>query len=252
VELPEHARRNRAAWDVTAAQYAKWAPQQWGEETWSWGMWGTPEDDLGTIGDVDGLDVIELGCGTAYWSAWLARRGAHPVGVDLSEAQLATAKAMQAEHDLHFPLIHASAEDVPLPDAGFDLALSEYGASLWCEPEAWIGEAARLLRADGRLVFLTNSLLSVLCAPEEGPASDRLLRPQREVRRIEWPGEEGIEFHLAHSEWIALLRRSGFTIEALHELYAPEGAEPNRFEWITPEWARRWPHEEVWVARKER
>jgi SAM-dependent methyltransferase len=214
-------------------------------------MWGTPEDDLGTIGDVDGLDVVELGCGTAYWSAWLARRGAHPVGVDLSEAQLATARAMQAERDLHFPLVHASAEDVPLADAAFDLALSEYGASLWCEPEAWIAEAARLLRPGGRLVFLTNSLLSVLCAPDEGPASDRLLRRQREVRRIEWPGEEGIEFHLAHGEWIALLRRAGFAIDALHELYAPEDAEPSRFEWITPEWARRWPHEEVWVARRE-
>jgi SAM-dependent methyltransferase len=214
-------------------------------------MWGTPEDDLGMIGDVDGLDVVELGCGTAYWSAWLARRGAHPVGVDLSEAQLATARAMQAERDLHFPLVHASAEDVPLADAAFDLALSEYGASLWCEPEAWIAEAARLLRPGGRLVFLTNSLLSVLCAPNEGPASDRLLRRQREVRRIEWPGEEGIEFHLAHGEWIALLRRAGFAIDALHELYAPEDAEPSRFEWITPEWARRWPHEEVWVARRE-
>ena len=252
MELPEHARRNRAAWDVTAAEYAKWAPRQWEDENWSWGMWETPEDDVGTIGEVDGLDVVELGCGTAYWSAWLARRGAHPVGVDLSEAQLATAKAMQAEHDLHFPLVHASAEDVPLPDAGFDLALSEYGASLWCEPEAWIGEAARLLRPGGRLVFLTNSLLSVLCAPDEGPASDRLLRPQREVRRIEWPGEEGIEFHLAHSEWIDLLRRAGFAIDALYELYAPEDAEPSRFEWMTPEWARRWAHEEVWVARKER
>jgi SAM-dependent methyltransferase len=252
VELPEHARRNRAAWDVTAAEYAKKASRQWGAEFCSWGIWETPEDDLGTIGEVDGLDVIELGCGTAYWSAWLARRGAHPVGVDLSEAQLATAKAMQAEHDLHFPLVHASAEAVPLPDASFDLALSEYGASLWCEPEAWIAEAARLLRPGGRLVFLTNSLLVILCAPDEGPSADRLLRPQREVRRVEWAGEEGIEFHIAHSEWIALLRGAGFAIEGLHELYAPENAELTEFDWITPEWARRWPHEELWVARKER
>jgi SAM-dependent methyltransferase len=251
MELPEHARRNRAAWDVAAAEYAKTAPRQW-DATPSWGIWETPEAALGTIGDVDGLDVVELGCGTAYWSAWLARQGAHPVGVDLSERQLATARAMQAEHDLDFPLVQASAEAVPLPDAGFDLVLSEYGASLWCEPEAWIAEAARLLRPGGRLVFLTNSLLAVMCAPDEGPVTDRLLRPQREVRRIEWPGDEGIEFHLAHSEWISLLRRNGFAIEALHELYAPEDAQLTRFDWITPEWARRWAHEEVWVARKER
>ena len=86
------------------------------------------------VGDVDGLDVIELGCGTAYWSAWLARRGARPVGVDITPEQLATARELQAEHGLEFPLVEASAEAVPLPDASFDLAFSEYGASLWCEP----------------------------------------------------------------------------------------------------------------------
>ena len=136
-----------------------------------------------------------------------------------------------------------------MADAEFDLVFSEYGASLWCEPEAWIGEAARLLRGGGRLVFLTNSLLIALCAPEEGSAGDRLLRAQRGLRRIEWPGE-GVEFHLAHGEWIALLGRAGFAIEALHELYAPDGAEQTRFEWVTPEWAGRWPYEEIWVARR--
>ena len=47
------------------------------------------------LGDVDGLDVVELGCGTAYVSAWLARRGARPVGVDVTPAQLATARRCQ-------------------------------------------------------------------------------------------------------------------------------------------------------------
>ena len=41
---------------------------------------------------------------------------------------------MQAEHGIEFPLIEGDAEAVPLPDASFDFALSEYGASLWCEP----------------------------------------------------------------------------------------------------------------------
>jgi SAM-dependent methyltransferase len=251
VELPEHARRNRAAWDVAAEQYEATGRRLWADDASSWGIWETREEDLGILGDdVDGLDVVELGCGTAYWSAWLARRGARPVGVDLSEAQLATARAMQAEHDVHFPLIHASAEAVPLPDGGFDLALSEYGASLWCEPRAWVAEAARLLRPGGRLVFLTNSLLAVLCMPDQGAAEDRLLRPQRGIHRMEWLDEEGVEFHLAHGEWIAVLTDAGLAVDALHELYAPDGAEVTRFEWATPEWARQWPHEEIWVAHK--
>lgn len=252
MELPEHALRNRAAWDLAAAEYAEAGRRHWAQDAATWGIWEIREEELGVLGDVAGLDVVELGCGTAYWSAWLARRGARPTGVDLSEAQLATAHELQREHGLDFPLLLASAEDVPLPDAAYDLALSEYGASLWCEPAAWIGEAARLLRPSGRLVFLTNSLLIALCSPDEGAAEARLLRPQDSIRRLEWPGEEGVEFHLAHGEWIALLRGAGFAIEALHELYAPEGAGQTRFEWVTPEWARRWPYEEIWVARRER
>jgi SAM-dependent methyltransferase len=253
MDLPEHARVNRSAWDVAAAEYAEAGRRHWAGDESPWGIWEIPEEELGVLGDVDGLDVVELGCGTAYWSAWLARRGARPTGVDLSEAQLATARDLQVEHKLEFPLVHASAEYVPLPKASFDLALSEYGASLWCEPAAWIGEAARLLRPGGRLVFLTNSLLIALCDPGEGPAEDRLVRPQRGLRRMEWPGEEGVEFHLAHGEWIAVLRSAGFSVDALHELYVPEGAGPPPVdvEWVTPDWARSWPYEEVWVARRE-
>src|SRR6476619_4619039 len=101
--------------------------------------------------DLAGRDTIELGCGTAYVSAWLARRGARPVGIDNSEAQLATAASLQAEHGLSFPLHHGNAEATPFEDASFDIAISEYGASIWCDPYAWIPEAARLLRPGGEL-----------------------------------------------------------------------------------------------------
>jgi SAM-dependent methyltransferase len=108
------------------------------------------------------MEVIELGCGTAYVSAWLARRGARPTGIDNSAEQLSTARSLQDEHDLHFPLIHGNAEATGLPDASFDLAVSEYGASIWADPYCWIPEAARLLRPGGELVFLTNGTLWIL------------------------------------------------------------------------------------------
>src|SRR5918999_1704678 len=192
MELPEHARINQASWDAGAPGYVEPARQAWAPPEISWGIWDVPEAEVGALPPVAGLEVIELGCGTAYVSAWLARRGARPTGVDVSANQLATARALQAEHGLKFPLIHASAEAVPLPDASFDLAVSEYGACLWCEPDAWLAEAARLLRPGGRLVFLTNSLLIILCSPDAGAATDRLARDQRGLRVVTYPGEEGV------------------------------------------------------------
>jgi len=248
--LTEHARRNRAAWDADSANWVQPGERAWAQAEPSWGIWEIPESELRVLPDVEGRNVIELGCGTAYWSAWLARRGARVVGLDNSERQLETARRLQGEHGLEFPLIHASAEAVPLPDAGFDLAVSEYGACLWCDPDLWIPEAARLLRPGGQLVFLTNAVLVVLCSPDEGAADDRLLRDQFGLRRVEWPGEDGVEFHLPHGEMIRTLSRHGFQVLNLVELQAPEGGDPGRHDWLTLEWSRRWPSEEIWVAVK--
>ena len=190
-DLPEHVRRNRAEWDRWAVDYVANGERSWklrpGEE--KWGVWDIPESSLRVLpDDLDGLDAIELGCGTGYVSAWLARRGARPVGIDNSEAQLATARRLQAEHGIEFPLIHGNAETVPLPDESFDLAISEYGASIWADPYAWIPEAARLLRPGARLIFLVNGTILNLCAPDaEVPATDRLMRPYFGLRRLDPP-----------------------------------------------------------------
>ncbi len=249
----DHVTRNRAYWDEIAPQYVDTARRNWAASEPSWGMFSIPESDAHILpDDVDGLDVIELGCGTAYVSAWLARRGARVTGIDGSEAQLATARALQDEHDLHFPLIFGNAEEVPLADASFDIAISEFGAAIWCDPYVWIPEAARLLRPGGQLIFLGNGILLTLTEQEteaEGPADATLKRDYFGMHRLEWPDEDGVEYHLTHGDWIRLLRRSGFEVENLIELRPGESA-TTRYKHVTVDWARRWAAEEVWVARR--
>jgi SAM-dependent methyltransferase len=250
-ELPEHVRRNRAVWDRWAEEYREPGRRNWAGEP-QWGIWGVPEEQLHVLPEsVAGLDVIELGCGTAYVSSWLARRGARPVGIDNSEAQLRTARELQREFALEFPLIHGNAEDVPLPDARFDLAISEYGASIWCDPYRWIPEAARLLRPGGRLIFYVSGVLAMMTVPDEvdGVATDRLLRPYFGMHRFEWSDDDSVEFHLPHGEMIDLLGRNGLLVEALLEVRPPEDA-TTRYPYVPLEWARRWPCEEAWRARK--
>jgi SAM-dependent methyltransferase len=252
-DLPDHVRRNRAMWDEWATEYVANGERSWrlgvGEETW--GIWDLREADLHLLPDaLTGLDTIELGCGTAYVSAWLARRGARPVGIDNSTEQLATARRLQAEHGLEFPLHHGNAEAVPYPDASFDLAISEYGASIWADPYLWIPEASRLLRPGGRLLFLVNGLILVLAEPDdEVPAEDRLLRPYFGLHRLEWSSDDSVNFALGYGDWIRLLRANDFEVEDLVELQAPEGA-TTTFPYVTGDWAHRWPSEEVWIARK--
>jgi len=248
VELSEHAARNRDEWNKDAPNWVEHARRAWASSKPWWGGWEVPEEDVRILPDVNGLDVIDLGCGTGYWCAWFARLGARPVGLDLSESQLATARELQREHGLEFPLVHASAEDPPLPDASFDLAFSEYGAAIWCDPYVWIPHARRLLRPGGRLIFLAHSILDSLCAREDGPSGETLQRPQRGLERIDW-GEEGVDFHQGHGDRIRLLRDTGFEIEAQHELYAPDGDPEEVRHFKSRGWGQRWPCEEVWVAK---
>ncbi len=251
-ELREHVRRNRTLWDGWAEGYVAASERAWAVNEPTWGIWDAPEADVGMLpAELAGCDAIELGCGTGYVSSWLARRGARVVGIDNSDAQLATARRLQSEHGVAFPLLHGNAESVPRPDASVDFAISEYGACLWADPRRWVPEAARLLRPGGRLHFLVNSFLLMLCMPEEdGVAADACLRrPAFGMHRVEWPGDHGVEFHLSHGDWIRLLREHGFVVEDLVEVRPPAGA-TTRYPFVTLEWARQWPCEEVWKARK--
>ena len=252
--LPEHVQRNRVAWDRYAADYAEPGRRGWAATEPSWGIFHVPEADLGLLPpDLAGQDVVELGCGTAYVSAWLARRGARPVGIDNSPAQLETARRLQREFGLEFPLHLGNAEQTPFPDASFDLAISEYGAAIWCDPYRWIPEAARILRPGGRLIFLGNGTLLMLCTPEDAledtPVSERLERPYFGLHRVEWPDTEAVEFHLGYGEWIRLFRATGFEVEDLIEVRPPSGATTD-YPLVPLAWARRWPCEQVWKVRK--
>lgn len=135
---------------------------------------------------------------------------------------------------------------MPYEDDTFDLAISEYGASLWCDPYQWIPEAARLLVPGGRLVFMRYSPLFALCVPPEGPPSTTLTRGQFGLTRLHRGSH--VEFILPHGEMLRLLRSCGFVVEDLMEIQAPRSAHTD-YEDVPADWARQWPSEEIWKAR---
>jgi SAM-dependent methyltransferase len=259
VELPgvptdvedDYIARNHAAWEGWASGEIAPGKRAWLADELHWGIWQTPEAELDLLaGFGAGEDVLELGCGTGAVCALLARSRLRPVGVDFAHSQLRTAEALQREFGIRFPLVPANAESVHFDSESFDLVFSEYGASLWCEPRRWIQEAHRLLRPEGRLVFVTSSPLLVTCTPYDGTAAvDRLVRDHFPRYRIEFDSTGPVEFHLSHSNWVRLLRAVGFQLDDLIEVEPVDSVEP-RFGIVTSAWGSRWPSEDIWVAHK--
>lgn len=248
--LPEYVARNQRLWTEWSSDYAKSDRRSWATEDVKWGIWRVPESEAHVFPEVTDRDVLELGCGTAYVSSWIQRRGGRAVGLDPTTAQLETAARFQREFDVRFPLVQAVAESVPMSAGTFDVIISEYGASIWADPYKWVPEASRLIRPGGELVFLLNSMLLMLCLPEEDePAGDRLINDYFGMHRFETAFDDSVNFHLGHGDWIRLLRNNGFEIVDLVEL-RPEEDATSSYDFVALEWARRWPSEEVWKARK--
>ncbi len=162
--LTPHEARNRASWDAYSDEYqAKHGAQLADSGGLAWGTSQILESELRILGDVAGKDILEFGCGAAQWSIALARAGARPVGLDLSARQLEHARRLMAEAGVDFPLVHGSAEAVPLPDASFDIVFCDHGAMTFADPYRTVPEAARLLRHGGLFAFNHHSPIETIC-----------------------------------------------------------------------------------------
>jgi SAM-dependent methyltransferase len=216
----------------------------------AWGVWGIPESTLNVLGDVAGLDVLELGCGAAQWSIALARRGARPIGLDLSDAQLAHARRLREEMDVNLPLVQASAEEVPFADGSFDLVFADHGAFTFADPHRTIPESARVLRSGGLLAFnRAHPILEIAWSMDDEHATDRLVYDYFDTFELTDP--DGItEFTLPFGEWIRLFTENDLVVESLIEP-RPEPDVVSTYRDATDlEWSRRWPAEMIWRCRK--
>ena len=249
----DDASRNRAFWDGYADTYQADHGPQLAMHGAAWGVWQIPEDELRILGEVAGRDVLELGCGAAQWSIELARRGARPIGLDLSQRQLDHAALAMDQAGVEFRLIHGSAEAVPLPEASLDIVFCDHGAMVFADPYRTIPEAARLLRDGGLLAFSMHTPLAEVSWPGESEAPvERLVNDYFGLHRVDLGHAEHVEFQLEYGAWIRLFVANGFVVEDLVELRPAVDATSTYHGEAGRRWARRWPLEHVWKVRRRR
>jgi SAM-dependent methyltransferase len=245
--LSRHAAKNRAYWDAQSDAYQERHREQIAGGL-GWGIWQVPEADLRALPDVDGLDVLELGCGAAQWSIALAGRGARAVGLDISPRQLEHARAAVKEAGANVELVESSAESTPFGDASFDLIFCDHGAFNFADPELVIPEASRLLRPGGMLAFcMASPLLDLFWDNDAEKTGTELRNDYFTLKGFE--DDEAVDFQLPYGAWIRLFVANDLDVVDLIEIQPPEGAETT-YTLVPYGWARRWPAENIWKARK--
>jgi len=241
---------NRIFWVRLSVEYWGRHREFIGRSALRWGMWQVPESELQVLGDVAGKDVLELGCGAAQWAVLLAQQGARMSGLDNSARQLEHARERMAAAGVDFPLVHAAAESIPLPDGSFDVVFCDHGALTLGDPLVVVPEVSRLLRPDGLFAFSHFSPFGWICHDYEvDEVVDRLCLDYFGLHRFDDP-DGSVQFNLPYGDWIRLFRASGLSVEALVEVRPPEGAASTYRTEAETAWARRWPMEDIWKVRK--
>jgi SAM-dependent methyltransferase len=246
----DHERHNRDFWDADADDYQAVHGDDLTARPLAWGAWRVPEDELGILGDTRGLDVLELGCGAGQWSVALPELGGRPVGLDQSLVQLKHACANRDAAGARVPFVAASGEAVPFRSASFDVVFCDHGAMSFCPPDVTVPEVARVLRPGGLLAFSQTTPLLYLTWDERRQRQDtRLHRSYFGLGRLDL-GDGTVDFQIPHGEWFRLFREHDFEVDDLVELCPSKDATTTYDDFAPHDWARRWPAEQIWKARK--
>lgn len=220
-------------WDADADNYQREHGAFLGIADFVWCPEGLREEQAGLLGDVRGERILEVGCGSAPCTRWLAEQGAHPVGLDISAGMLRHASEDAERTGIHAPLVQASADQLPFQDNTFPLACSAFGGVPFVsDSSAVMREVARVLQPGGRWVFAVTHPMRWIFPDDPGP--DGLTAVQSYFDRspyveIDATGRATyVEHHRTLGDYLRQIVASGMRLVDL----------------IEPEWPQG--HEEIW------
>lgn len=241
--------KNRRFWNSTSDAYQAAHGATLSDNALAWGVWRIPEAELRVLGDVEGRNVLELGCGAAQWTLALIQLGARAVGLDLSERQLAHARALSQPAASGISLVQGNAEQLPFQSEAFDIVFCDHGATVFAAPENTVAEVSRVLKPAGIFAFCMSSPIRDICFDVTvGEVTTQLSRDYFGLSVFE--DSESVEYQLSYGAWIRLFRRHAFVVEDLIELQAPTRSMTTYSDFVPAAWAQRWPAEHIWKLKK--
>ena len=209
-----------------------------------------PESELRILPDVTGKEVVELGCGTAYFGAWLKRAGAaRVVGVDVDSRTARDGAAdgrgvrPRARADRGERGGRAAAGRVVRPRRSRSTA-PRSGATRSSGSPRRRGCCARAASSSSCAARRCGSSAS----PDEGKTTDRAASAADGLYKLIWRGRRpGGRVPPGQGEMLAILRANGFELARLpRALRAGRRHDHEYYDDLPADWAKQWPAEEIW------
>ncbi|WP_037313288.1 class I SAM-dependent methyltransferase [Amycolatopsis orientalis] len=228
VSAPEATAANLAWWDADADDYQATHGGFLGDADFVWCPEGVREADVALLGEVGGKRILEVGCGQAACSRWLATQGAEAVATDLSAGMLRHAREGNVRTGPAVPLVQATAESLPFADASFDAACSAFGAIPFvASVDVVFAEVHRILRPGARWVFSVTHPMRWIFPDDPGPQGLTVTQPYFDRTPYVEVDDEGVatyvEYHRTIGDYVRALADAGFTLTDLIEPAWPEG-----------------------------
>ena len=213
----------RAEWDFAADAYAE--AQADGTDHYRLEFFGPAQ--IALCGDVAGTTLLDVGCGSGYFSRAMAERGATVTGIDLSPKMIAHAKRLGG--GATYEVLSASDLAKRFAPAAFDVATSCMAMQDMPDPAAAFRAVHAVLRPGGRYIFsidhpCTNMPLRRWELADSGKKQHLCLDRyfQRGPLTYDWPNRWSYPFttHTFHStleDWFAWILDAGFALRGFRE-----------------------------------